>query len=295
MSQIQIVSDSFRDTLDRLVESSISGYYNPYNTFKWPENLPEDQWWMSRDLLSVYDTQSIKQLTQLQLKALSKWESINFYSLNIHGIRELLIEVIKRIHTLGFESSSEFFHHFVGEENEHMWLFSTFCLKYGSKIYPNKKIQWEQDTNIEPEIENFLVFSKIFIFEEIVDHFNVRMGKDDSLHPLIQEINNVHHQDESRHIAFGRETIKQLYGQLRECCSSEKLLYVNNYLKRYITASLESLYNPSMYRDAGIDEPYKFRTHVLQDQARKEHHRRFLQRTTNFLTKNNIILGENFI
>src|SRR5713101_2272728 len=117
--------DTLRTTLQRLVAASVSGYYNPYVTFEWPAELPPEQWWMSPDLLTVDDTPLMGELDGNTLRALSKWESINFYSLNVHGIRELLVEVVRRVHTPGFEEMSEFFHHFTGEENEHMWFFAT--------------------------------------------------------------------------------------------------------------------------------------------------------------------------
>ena len=41
---------------------------------------------------------------------------------------ELLIEVMRRLHTPGYEIPTPYFHHFIGEENEHMWFFAEFCL-----------------------------------------------------------------------------------------------------------------------------------------------------------------------
>ncbi len=121
-------------TLKRISEMSVDTYYNPYTMFEWPESLPEEQMWMSPDLLTVAGTPWADELSSEQLMRLSKWESIHFYSLNVHGIRELLLEVVKRVQNPGYEEESEFFHHFIGEENEHMWFFATFCSKYGRKI-----------------------------------------------------------------------------------------------------------------------------------------------------------------
>jgi hypothetical protein len=286
-------ADTFGQTINKIVQQSIDGYYNPYERFGWVDSLAENQWWMSRNLMTVYGTAFEQQFSQEQLMVLSKWESINFYSLNIHGIRELMTEVTKRIHSPGFEAASSFFHHFLGEENEHMWFFATFCLKYGSKIYPDMKMAFSKDT-YEPDIESFLVFARILIFEEIVDFFNIRMGRDDTLHPLIQQINNAHHQDESRHVMFGREIVKHLYCQIREKYAQERLQELENYLKRYIVMSVESLYNPAVYKDAGIPEPYKLRAALLKDPARKSVHQQFLNRIVHFLAKNDII-SEDFI
>lgn len=282
----EIATNRVSQALGRLTQLSVNDYYNPYKEFEWVDALPEEQYWMSRDLMSVYGTPLAEQLSETQLMALSRWESINFYSLNVHGIRELLTEVIKRIHTPGFEIPSEFFHHVLGEENEHMWLFSQFCLRYG-KLYKDKKLT--SDGFPEPDIQSFMVFTRILIFEEIVDYYNSRMAKDESLHPMIQRLNLIHHHDESRHIAGGREVVSFLYSQLRGKYSVAKLMEIEDYIRRYLVASIQSLYNPNVYRDAGIPDSYQFRVQLLQDPARKLYHDKLLKRTMTFLVKQGIL------
>ncbi|HEX3131569.1 MAG TPA: diiron oxygenase [Thermoanaerobaculia bacterium] len=275
-------------TLDRIIGMSIDTYYNPYKTFQWPDELPEEQWWMTPELMTIHGTRLERELSERQLMALSKWESIHFYSLNVHGIRELLLEVIKRVHTPGFEEESEFFHHFVGEENEHMWFFATFCLKYGKKIYIDKKIKIPAG-EMPADIESLLVFARVLIFEEIVDYFNLRMGRDESLHPIIRQVNAIHHQDESRHIAFGREIVKLLWDGVRERHPAERQQEIRDYLGRYLQASIQSLYSPAVYSDAGVPEPYKVRTALLADPVRREADVRVLKRTTDFFSSLGLI------
>jgi P-aminobenzoate N-oxygenase AurF len=278
--------------LEKLANSCKENYYNPYQLFDWSTQLTDDDWWMSPELLSVYDTPLFNELSEAQLKVLSKWESINFYSLNVHGIRELLLEVTKRIHAPNFDTASEFFHHYIGEENEHMWFFAKFCLTYGAKIYPNKNLQPSQQQNVNSLVEDFLVFARILIFEEIVDYFNVWMGKDQRLPDLIQQINQVHHQDEARHIAFGRQMVLESHQQLRRSLCSEELLEIEQYLKRYIVSSVESFYNPAVYRDAKLEQPYQIRKRLLQEPNRHKFHQQYLQRTLKFLLNNQVITNE---
>src|SRR5436305_2733916 len=239
--------------LSRITEMSVETYYNPYKMFEWPEALPDEQWWMTPDLLTVAGTRFAAELPEERLQALSKWESIHFYSLNVHGIRELLLEVVKRVQAPGYDEESEFFHHFIGEENEHMCFFATFCWKYGRKIYPNRKLAFSID-EVAPDVESFLVFSRILIFEEIVDFFNLRMGRDEALHPIIRQVNSIHHQDESRHIAFGREIVKKLFHHVAATQPADQVAEAQDYLKRYLVASIQSLYSPAVYRDVGIAE-----------------------------------------
>lgn len=277
----------FLEILDRLTTKSIDDYYNPYRLFEWPESLPDDMWWMSPELTTVHGTAVAERLTEQQRYALSKFESINFYSLNVHGIRELLIEVTRRIHTKGFETPSEFFHHFIGEENEHMWFFAEFCLRYGRKIY-----RQPAGANVEipkSDVESLLVFARILIFEELVDHFNSRMALDDRLHDTIRAINRIHHQDESRHIAFGRELVTALFTDVRRTASEEELAGISDYLRRYLTYSFESLFNPHVYRDAGLADPLSVREELLAAPTRAEFEQSVFRKTSKFLEKTGII------
>lgn len=275
----------FRQLLERLSAKASSDYYNPYTTFDWPAALPEDEFWFSPELLSVHGTEYAAELSPGQLRRLSRWESVNFYSLNVHGIRELLIEVMRRIHTPGFEVPSEFFHHFVGEENEHMWFFAMFCLKYGGRIYPDKKLRLPS-AGQDPAMENFLVFARILLFEQIVDHYNVRLAADDRLHPTIRQLNRIHHQDESRHIAFGVRLVQLLWERLEKAgLSEDERQATGRYLSGYLRATMASFYSPAVYRDAGLTGGFDLRKRLLDHPARRTAHARVLRKTTDFLTR----------
>jgi hypothetical protein len=291
MPEIETTTRDISALLERITEMSVETYYNPYKTFQWPDTLPDGQWWMTPELMTVANTRFARELPEEQLMALSKWESIHFYSLNVHGIRELLLEVVKRVQAPGYDEESEFFHHFIGEENEHMWFFATFCLKYGRKIYPNKRLAFSID-DYTPDIESFLVFSRILIFEEIVDFFNLRLGRDEALHPIIRQVNSIHHQDESRHIAFGREIVKKLFRHLAATHPAEQVAQAQDYVKRYLIASVHSLYSPAVYRDAGIADPYGMRTELLRDAGRRTADERTLKRTLDFFQGNGILRDE---
>ncbi|MCX4722273.1 diiron oxygenase [Streptomyces sp. NBC_01306] len=284
------VTDRFLEVLGRLSEKSIEDYYNPYQQFQWPDRLEEDCLWMSPELLTPYGTPHFDELDEKTLHRLAKWESINFYSLNVHGIRELLIEVVGRIHMPGFEVPSDFFHHFIGEENEHMWFFAEFCRRYGNKIYGSTPMR--ADSVWEPEVENFLVFARILFFEELVDHYNSRMAQDTALCDTIREVNRIHHQDESRHIAFGRELVSLLHLRMREAVGPERLAEVEAYLKRYVVFSLNSLYNPHVYRDAGIADPLALRTALIEDERRRPHERKAIRKPLAFFLKTGIFSDE---
>jgi hypothetical protein len=274
--------------LERLEAMAEAGYYNPYTTFSWPDTLPTDAPWMSEDLVTLAGTEEWDRMPRADQLALTRWEAIHFFSLNVHGIRDLLGEVVLRIHTPTYADTAEFMHHFLGEENEHMWFFSRFCLRYGGKIYPAQPSIGVQATDgLGEAAHELLVFARILLFEEIVDHFNSRMAGDDSLPPIARELNRVHHLDESRHVAFGRLMFTALLNQVRATRPAD-IPIVAGYLNSYLDYSIRSLYSPAVYRDAGLAQPLALRRHLLSHPARRAAHDRMLVRTRKFLARSGL-------
>lgn len=284
--------NEMKNILDKIINVSVQDYYNPYEHFKWPDTLEENVMWMPVELMSVYNTPYLNDMSDEMLIKLSKWESINFYSMNVHNIRELLISVMERVHMPGFEEQSEYFHHFIGEENEHMYFFAKFCLKYGNKIYHMKKVRF--NSNYDKDIENFIVFTQILLFEEIVDYYNLKMSKDENLHPIIREINKMHHQDESRHIAFGRMLVKHLWEQIKNKYDRNTITELQGYLANYIISGFNDFYNPEVYKDAGFEYPLKMRNNLLAIPERQKVHKQIAKKVIDFMLKNNIFEKEIF-
>jgi hypothetical protein len=271
------------EVLGRLSRMSVEDYYNPYRMFDWPDSLPTDRLWMTPELLSIHNTPVAGELSEEQIIQLSIWESLNFYSLNVHGIRELLTEVVARVQMPGFEIPSDFLHMFIGEENEHMWFFAEFCRRYGRKLYYFPQITSTEPSR--PEVENFLVFARILVFEEIVDHYNRVMADDESLHETIRHINRIHHRDESRHIAFGHELASLLYSRLRSQVSPGELARISDYMQEYVDYCLRGFYSLDAYYDAGIADPLGLRARLMAEPGRKAAEQAIARKPLSFLRK----------
>jgi hypothetical protein len=270
----------FTDKVDNLSRKSARDHYNPYTHFEWPETLPDDRPWMPLELLSLYGTPFYDELTPGQIARLSKWESVNFYGLIIHGIREVIEKVAVRIHTPGFDHVSDYLHHLLGEENAHMWFFAKFCRDYGGKVYPDRG--FSLDASPGRAVEEFLTFARIAIFEEVVDYYNVGIGKDPTLPDIIQSINTTHHRDESRHVAFGREFMRELYKDV-VADGTPAVDVAEAHLRRYLSHCIDSFYSAAAYRDAGLADPFKLRNQARKAPERAVFHRKMLARTVNFL------------
>lgn len=276
---------------ERLCQISKRQYRNPYAGFRaWPEALDGDQWFTSPELISIYGTPEYERLTAVEKKRLSFYEAVNFFSLNIHGEKSLVEGLARRLYGREHRDLSAYLHHFLDEENKHMIYFGEFCMRYAGKIYPEKK--WAVARDYEAGEESFLFFAKVLIFEEIVDAYNSKMAKDETLATIARQIHALHHADEARHLAFGRQLVTALFQAGAPGWSRQTLDGISDYLKAYLAAAWREYSNPEVYRDAGLKDPWG-----LQERAFESSHWRARRKSVShgcvrYLFDQGILKGE---
>lgn len=281
--------EKFAKMIEKLCEASRRDYANPYD-LKWPETLDRDQWFFAPELLSIHGTDVYEKLSEIDKKRLSFYEAVNFFSLNIHGEKPLTEGLARRLYSKRNISLSSYLHHFLDEENKHMIYFAGFCFRYASKIYPDKKMSIPQE--YAPGEEDFLFFAKVLIFEEIVDIFNIRMARDERLVPIAREINRLHHRDESRHLVFGREIVVNLFNEYKDQWSEETLQKIRVYLAQYLLATWKEYFNPEVYKDSNISDPYALTDRVFDSSACRTRRTDISENCIRFLLKNGILEKE---
>ncbi len=260
-------TDDFTRVLAKLCAASRVDFANPYAGFAWPEAVDPAAWYMSPELVSLHGTDAWNRLDESGRRRLAFYEAVNFMSLNIHGERALLEGLSHRLHTPATGDVSDYLHHFVDEENKHMVYFAGFCLRYAGKIYP--ELSWTAPREFEPGEEEFLFYARVLLFEEIVDVYNARMARDTRLAPVARAINEMHHRDETRHLAFGRRQVSRLFERAAPSWKPETLAGVREHLAQYLTATWKSYYNPQAYRDAGLSDAFALREAAFEDPERR--------------------------
>jgi hypothetical protein len=238
----------------QLCEASQRKYVNPYEHLAWPTEVVRERWFTSPELVSLHGTETWERLDEPARMRLSFFEAVNFYSLNIHGEKSLIEGLAHRLYAGGKEGYSPYLHHFLDEENKHMVYFGGFCSRYAKKVYRDRKVAFPREY-AEGE-EDFLFFAKVLIFEEIVDVFNLRMSKDERLEPIARQINLIHHLEETRHLAFGRAITAEIFERHAPDWKPETRRGVSEYLAAYLRATWKEYFNPDVYVDAGIADPY---------------------------------------
>jgi hypothetical protein len=281
------MEDRELEMVDRLCASSCDRAVPLGGPMPWPEERDPGGWYTSPELLSLHGTSAADGLSGAQLRELSFFEALNFYSLNIHGERDLLEGLAARLHRRDFARVTGYLHHFLDEENKHLFYFGTFCTRYGRKIYPHAQIAFPRD--YAPGEEDFLFFAKVLVFEEIVDHYNRAMARDARLAPIAREINRLHHLDETRHLAFGRLLVKDLFARHAPAWSPETLTGIRVTLLAFVEATWRQYYNPDVYRDAGLASPHDLARAAFASSAAVAHRAAASRRCFAFLGKVGIL------
>ncbi|MDF1782512.1 MAG: diiron oxygenase [Alcanivoracaceae bacterium] len=242
------------DLSDTLSRASQKRFRNVFSDFSWPEQLDGDERFYTPELISLYGTAQYDALDYAARRKLGFYELINFFSLNIHGEKYLLAGMSDRLYRKYPAEISRYIHHFIDEENKHMSLFGNFCSRY-HRVYPDKKFY--TGDKAKNAYEDILFFSKVVVFEEIVDYYNLTLANDEKVHPLVRDINRYHHEDEVRHLAFGRKIVADLFAECRDDLSDGDLAFIEEHVYEYFLATMKEYCNPYAYRDTGIRATYE--------------------------------------
>jgi len=127
-------NDRFRGILERARHQVDRRLLQPVPLFEWPDKLEEDMWWMSPSSPPRTDGMGRRSSPRIQLHTASKHEEINFYTQCARHPGNCSSKWSAGS-TRRFRNAVGFFHHFIREENEHMWSSPNSACRYGGKIY----------------------------------------------------------------------------------------------------------------------------------------------------------------
>lgn len=256
------------DLLDRLCSASRRLIVDPYAEFDWPDTVDADSdWFMPPSLLSLHGAPAWETLTGTQQRRLSFFELVNFFSLSIAGEQLLVHKMSRYLYHRDYGAHTPYLHHFLEEENRHMVWFGTFCHRYARKVYTNR--WFALPANFDQGEEEFRFWVSVLVFEEMGSAYNKRIADDERVHPIARAINRVHHREETRHLAFGRAIVRDVWERRSPHWEPEVKARVQDYVANYLLSEFHDLFNPSAYLDAGVTDPYRVRTEALASDAAK--------------------------
>jgi hypothetical protein len=232
----------------------------------WPAALPAQPGWWSPEWVSLHGTPAARACDPDCLRRLAEQEARNFFSLAYHGERSFVASLRGlRARRAADGAFADYLDVLIEEEMRHMDMFRQFCDRYAGGLLPDRMIPFPAHGE-DPTLD-LVVYCQAFLFEEILDHFNVAMARDERLHPLVREIHRVHHVEEARHLAFDRACIQEECARLQATLDANRMAAeqreISDYLERYVACVRGEFCNVDAYRAAGVPEPFAARRAAL--------------------------------
>lgn len=248
----------FERLIDRFVIASERRTTSAFARVRFPTRLDDTCPVWPEHLLSLAGHPALDTLDAAGRWRLGLLETVNFFSLNIHGEQALVGEIAGRLYRqrwLGESPGvSRYLQHFINEENSHTYMLAEFCTRYHGAVMPELVYQFENPP-LSRLGRDLLFFGRVFVLETFLDHFNRAAMKDPSLEPTARAVHRSHHLDESVHIAFDRAMLGALCRHIAAAGNEGDIATVATLLRRYADYAFARLVNPRIYRDLGIADP----------------------------------------
>lgn len=282
---------SLEDAAGRLSAISLSpdkGLHDPFTRVAFQETLDRSRLQFPEELLSIFHHPVYGELNDEQKWNLSRLETINFFSVNIHGERKLVQGLEDRLYVPsrfnGSKLIGEYLQHFIHEENSHTYMLAGYCYRYGEGVMNNNAIEIEN-----PELSDIgtelLFFGRVFVLEMFLDYLNTFAMRDERLDTTARLIHRLHHHEEARHMAFDRAVIELCVKLARAHGPGDELSRIANLLEDYGRVALQSLYSPHVYKKMGIPNPMELAREAQRLPARIAVEQQWREKTRAYLER----------
>jgi P-aminobenzoate N-oxygenase AurF len=280
--------DEIAKRLSSISLSADKGLHQPFTRVTYQESLDKDRFQFPEELLSLYHHPIYGELTYEQKWNLGLLETINFFSINIHGERKLVQGLEDRLYVpsrfAGSQLIGNYLQHFIHEENAHTHMLAGYCYRYGEGVMKDYAMQID-DPHLSDTGTELLFFGRVFVLEMFLDYLNSHAMRDEKLDVSARQIHRYHHDEEARHMAFDREVIAWCVKRAVHLGFHDELASIARLLDNYGKVARQRLYSPVVYKKIGIDEPTAIAWEAQQIPARIDVERAWHANTQAFLKK----------
>ncbi|MEI9949024.1 MAG: diiron oxygenase [Pseudomonadota bacterium] len=269
------------------------GVSQPFTRVTYPEQLDRACLQIPEQLLSLRHHALYSTLSDEQKWTLSLHEAINFFSVNIHGERALVRDLVARLYArtpLGDPRMvGEYLQHFIHEENSHTFMLAQYCNRYGDGVGKDFALSVSQDAELSPEGHELLSFGRTFVLESFLDFMNQAVMTDDTLDGTARQIHRFHHIDEARHMAFDRAVVETMAQRMLAEGKEQEVRQIGAQLVAYGELSFSRMSNPLVYRRLGLANPTQLSWEVAALPERQALGRKWLAAARLFLGRVGIV------
>jgi hypothetical protein len=234
----------------RLLASAARLSRNAMTEIDWDQPMDPDKYGCSPEWSSLYGTAYWDELTEPQRVALTRHEFASIMNIGI-WFEMILQEMVIRDQYLGDYHDPEFQFALteIADECRHSIMFAKASQKMVGKSYhPSKFVGWMGKVFMRTA-RSEIAYTGILVAEEILDVFQRGCMRDEKVLPFIRTVNEIHVLEESRHMKFAREEVRDAMkgvGWLRRQWSALVVSIAAAFI-------FTSMIRPRAYADAGLD------------------------------------------
>ena len=256
-------------TAGRLLRSSAKKSYDPEVDIDWDAPLVEGKAWMPEHRVSLYGTPLWDHMSPEQRLELGKHEACSVASVGLWFETLLMQRLLKDFYAEDPTSEhAQWALTEVADECRHSQMFARMVATAGVEPYGPVPAVRQLGKLFTVLNHGPAAYASILVAEEVLDRLQREQAGDDTIQPLMRQVNKIHIMEEARHVAFARDEVTRGIAEL----SRAELAH-----QRWATALtsyfvVRSLINPRVYAAVGIDPAEGHRAAVANP-----HHREMIR------------------
>lgn len=251
---------------DRLLRSSARQSYDPEVDIDWDAPLVEGTWFMQPERMSLYGTSLWESLGEERQIELSRHEVASLASVGL-WFELILVQVMLR-DLYDEDPRTQRMHYAlteVADECRHSLMFGKMIDRLGVPAYgPSPRIH--RFGKVMKVLGTGVgAYASILVAEEILDHWQREVMRDERVQPLVRMVSRIHVLEEARHMTFAREEVERMLPTLNRA----QLAWHQAMTAQTAFMVSRALVNPQVYAAVGLD-PLEARKAALSNPRYQE-------------------------
>ncbi len=257
------------ETTERLLESSATLSYDPATEVDWETPLDDADHGTSPEWSTLYGTTYWNELSDEQRSELTRQEAASIASTGI-WFEMILQQMLLRDFYAKDPTDPDFQWALteIADECRHSIMFARGADKLRAPAYRPKRYVVELGRAYKTLASGEAAYAAILVAEEVLDVMQRDGMRDVRIAPFVRTINNIHVVEESRHMKFAREEVREQMasaGWLRRQVSSVVVAIASYFI-------VTSMVNDTVYERVGLDKK-----RAVREAKANEHHKSLMR------------------
>jgi hypothetical protein len=234
----------------QLLNASVGNSYDPHVDIDWDAPLEDGKWFLPERFCSLAGTTLWDSLSLEQKIACSREELAASLASGVWTEYVLLTLISRYVYDRRVtEPEVQFALTEVADECRHMIMFAKVLDAIGAEPYATPWRIRESGRLLKAAAPTVVLWSLLLLTEEIFERIQREMARDESVQPVVRTMSRIHVVEEARHIGFARAELDRVLPRL----SRPQRSALRTVIASSVPMFVDGLFNPTMYRRAGLD------------------------------------------